>query len=180
VQLNRVYGRPEGDQLWTQVREAQRRVAESTAQTAVVPAFDLPLSDLIHNSPAGNMLLGERLARSALFLTYHVGADSRAPNVEAACRVDGSRIELRFAHVVSRMDCIDEKANCFRVEDEDGEVPIAKVSYPMDNTVVLALERPLRGGAQVHGGWGADPDTVPMDMERFVPMLGFYGLEIQV
>jgi sialate O-acetylesterase len=180
VQLNRVYGRPEGDQLWTQVREAQRRVAESTAKTAVVPAFDLPLSDLIHNSPAGNMLLGERLARSALFLTYHVGADSRAPNVEAACRVNGSRIELRFAHVVSRMDCIDEKANCFRVEDEDGEVPVAKVSYPMDNTVVLALERPLRGGAQVHGGWGADPDTVPMDMERFVPMLGFYGLEIQV
>ena len=49
----------------------------------------------------------------------------------------------------------------------------------MDATIVLVLSRALQGRAQVHGGWGTDPDTVPMDMERFVPMLGFYGVEIE-
>ncbi len=181
VQLNRVYGRsePEADRRWTQVREAQRQVARSVKKVAVVSTFDLPLSDLIHNSPAGNMLLGERLARAALAMVYSAAADHRAPSAETACTLDERRIELSFAHVTSRMDCINEAANCFAVEDEDGQVPIARVSYPMDHTIILELGRPLNGTAQLHGGWGANPDTVPMDMERFLPMLGFYGLEVE-
>ncbi|NCO33127.1 MAG: hypothetical protein AUJ92_11120 [Armatimonadetes bacterium CG2_30_59_28] len=31
----------------------------------------------------------------------------------------------------------------------------------------------------VHGGYGANPDTVPADMERFLPMVGFYGVAIR-
>jgi hypothetical protein len=40
-------------------------------------------------------------------------------------------------------------------------------------------EAELLGGLVLHGGYGCDPDTMPMDMERVVPMLGFYGLEVR-
>lgn len=181
VQLNRVYGRsePEADRRWTQVREAQRQVARSVKNVAVVSTLDLPLSDLIHISPAGNMLLGERLARAALGAVYGKDEPFYAPDLERAQRLADDRIALHFSHVHSRIDCIDEAANCFCVEDEEGHVPIAQVQRPMDATIELVLKRKIKAGAQVHGGWGANPDTVPMDMERFVPMLGFYGVEIE-
>ncbi len=78
------------------------------------------------------------------------------------------------------MDNIDSEANGFRIEDAAGEVPIAEVVYPQDHRVELILERPLRGTARVHGGYGMAPATVPADMERFLPMLGFWGVEISL
>lgn len=47
-----------------------------------------------------------------------------------------------------------------------------------DHRVELVLERPLQGVARGHDGYGKDPATVPADMERFLPMLGFEGVEI--
>ena len=181
VQLNRVYGRDEAEPntWWTQIRQAQRVVAQTVKHVAVVPTLDLPLSDGIHTSPAGNMLLGERLARAALDAVYGCGSDHRAPDIESAQRVEDRRIILRFANVQSRMDSIDANANCFRVEDDEGEVGIKAVHIPMDTTLELILSRPLTGGAHVHGAWGTNPETAPMDMERFVPMLGFHGVVVQ-
>ncbi len=181
VQLNRVYGRaePGPDRWWTQVRQAQRHVAQAVAGVSVVPTLDLPLSDLIHTSPAGNMLLGERLARAALDAVYGLESDHRAPDLTRATLVETQRIVLHFDHVHSRMDSIDEGANCFRVEDDAGEVAIEAVRRPMDATIELVLSRPLQGSARVHGGWGTNPQTVPMDMERFVPMLGFHDVEVE-
>ena len=95
-----------------------------------------------------------------------------------AARRREDRVELEFAAVESRMDSIDLEANSFQVEDETGEVPIAAVSYPQDHRVELVLERPLQGAAKGHGGYGKDPAAVPADMERFLPMLGFWGVEI--
>ena len=77
------------------------------------------------------------------------------------------------------MDSIDAGANCFRVEDDEGEVGIKAVHIPMDTTLELVLSRPLTGCAHVHGAWGTNPETAPMDMERFVPMLGFHGVVVQ-
>lgn len=179
VQLNRAYqpADPDADQHWSQVREAQRQVAQETPGVGVVPALDLPLSDLIHTSPAGNMLLGERLAQAALGMVYGRAVAWKAPDL-AAARRQQDRVELEFADVASRMDAIDLEANSFRVEDAAGEVPVAAVVYPQDHRVELVLERPLQGAARVHGGYGKSPATVPADMERFLPMLGFWGVEI--
>jgi hypothetical protein len=124
------------------------------------------------------MLLGERLARAALGLVYGKAVAYRAPDLATARRVEAQRIVLDFLQVESRIDCIDPLANCFKVEDERGAVEITQVVYPMDTTVELVLERPLQGKAVLHGGWGTDPQTVPMDMERFLPILGFYGVQI--
>ncbi len=122
VQLNRVYqpADPDVDRRWSQVREAQRQVARQTPGVGVVPALDLPLSDLIHTSPAGNMLLGERLAQAALGLVYGQTVAWKAPDLVAARR-RGDRVELEFVAVESRMDSIDAEANSFRVEDAAGE-----------------------------------------------------------
>ena len=179
VQLNRVYNPPDpdADRRWSQVRDAQRQVARQTPGIAVVPALDLPLSDHIHTSPAGNMLLGERLAQAALGLVYGRGLSWKAPDL-ARARRRGNRVVLEFENVVSRMDAIDSGANSFRVEDESGEVPMAEVVHTQDHRLELVLERPLQGAARVHGGYGMAPATVPADMERFLPMLGFCGVEI--
>jgi len=182
VQLNRVYQPPseEADRGWSQVREAQRQVPEKLDGVAVVPTFDLPLADGIHTSAAGNLLLGERMAQAALGAFYGRPADYLAPDLRSATRTrDALGIELAFDNVRSRMECNDPQAIAFRVEDSTGEVTIEKVSYRGDNRVALVLRRPLAGQAVVHGGYGANPPLVPMDVERFLPMLGFYRVRVE-
>jgi sialate O-acetylesterase len=181
VQLNRAYRSVDAivDLGWSLVREAQRQIPKRLADVTVVPTFDLPLSDEIHNSPQGNMLLGERMARAALGAVYHQPVDYQAPDIQSAkATSDGTAIELTFQPVTSRMANIDPQAVCFRVEDRAGELPVEKVVYPGNATVLLVMARPLSGRAVVHGGYGVNPAAVPMDMERFIPMLGFYGVPV--
>ena len=183
VQLNRVYQPPDdkADRGWSTVREAQRQVPRKLADVAVVPASDLPLADGIHTSAAGNMLLGERMARAALGAIYGLRIDHLAPDLQSARAInDRTGIELRFKPVTSRMECIDPQAQeTFRVEDDEGDVPITAVAYTGDERVTLTLGRAVAGSAFVHGGFGANPRLVPMDVERFLPMLSFYGVPVR-
>jgi sialate O-acetylesterase len=181
VQLNRVFGKMElaGERLWSIVREGQRQVPKRLANVAVVPTFDLPLSDLVHNSPAGNLLLGERMARAALGMVHGKAEDYLAPDLQSVKRLpDGKTLELTFAPVSSRIDTVDVLAVPFSVEDADGWVPVEKTSFPGKAIVRLELGRALSGKAVVHAGFGRSPDAMPMDMERFIPILGFYNVEI--
>lgn len=181
VQLNRVHPTPgeRSDMGWSMVREAQRQAPRNLQGVAVVPTLDLPLSDGIHISPAGNMLLADRLARAAFGSVYSMADNFYAPDVQTAVRSpDGAAITLQFDHVVSRIDTISPAADCFRVEDAKGTLAVQKVVYPGNNTVQLVLSRPISGNAVVHGAYGADPDIVPMDIERFIPMLAFHGLAV--
>jgi hypothetical protein len=180
VQLNRVYGAPNDnmDVGWSRVREAQRQVPKRLKGVAVVPALDLPLSDGIHNSPAGNAQLGDRMARAALGLSGR-SAEHLAPDLDTARCIANDRIELVFRNVIRRMDSIDPAAIPFKVEDESGDVPIRSVSYPRNATIQLLLERKLGENGVVHGGYGINPPVVPVDAERMVPMLGFYGVKVE-
>ncbi len=180
VQLNRVCepATAEGDRRWTIVRDAQRRVPEHIDGVVVVPALDLPLSDLIHISPAGNLILGERLAHAALGAVFARPIDYRAPMIRAALQAGDDMVVLQFGDVTSRMDTLDTTAIPFRVEDSQGDVPLAGVAYPGDTTVRLALTRSLADGAVVHGGYGEAPATVPLDIERMMPMLAFWAVPV--
>lgn len=187
VQLNRVYPHPQhtgpvsDDQQrgWSIVREAQRQAARTLPHVAVVPALDLPLSDVIHTSPAGNMVLGERMARAALGMVYGRAVHYAAPDVRSARLLsDGKRVELTFEQVTDRVDSIERESNCFVVEDDAGLIPLVQVDYPMDATIQLVLGRALVGRAVVHGAFGCNPATAPVDMDRLMPMLGFYGLPV--
>lgn len=142
-------------------------IAADAPGVAVVPTFDLGLTDGIHNSPQSNMLIGERLARSALgLLEAGIAPDAHlAPEASAAQAVDGGRaIRLRFDHVAghSRMGSIDPLATPFRVEDSLGIVPLLAVECPgvagpdaqaNRDCVVLRCGRTLASDAVVHGGY---------------------------
>ena len=124
---------------------------------------------------AANVTL--RLARAALGMVYGKPVAWRAPDLVAAWGGDGC-VELEFAHVESRMDTVDLQAVGFRIEDERGEVAVERVIYPQDQRLELVLGRDLEGAAVVHGGYGKAPATVPADMERMLPMLGFWGAAV--
>jgi len=182
VQLNRVYSIADDDahRRWSQVREAQRQVPKNLSGAAVVPALDLPLSDTVHVSPAGNMILGERMARATLGMLYDRAFDYLPPDVQAARAIGGGKsIELTFNPVTSRMGTINPIAHSFRVEDDNGQAEISEVAYPGGAKIVLRLSRVLHGKAVVHGGFGCDPATLPADMERQMPMLAFYGVPVE-
>lgn len=180
VQLNRVNNPPaDADDLnWSIVREAQRQVPHLLDGVTVVPALDLPLSDAIHTSPAGNLVLAERLAQTVLGSVHGHPVPYLAPEVTAARRVGDTSIVVTFANVVSRIDTIDLTAQPFLVEDADGSVPVLEVVYPGDDTVVLTLGRPLIDDARVSGGFGAAPSPVPLDIERSMPILGFHRVSV--
>ncbi len=63
-------------------------------------------------------------------------------------------------------------------QDELGEGRIELQGRRRQARVELVLQRPLQGAAKAHGGYGKAPATVPADMERFLPMLGFWGVEV--
>ena len=180
VQLNRVVDQPgvADDLGWSIVREAQRQIAHADDRVFVVPALDLPLSDPIHTSAAGNMVLAERLAAAALGGVAGRGIAYRAPDISSAEHTAEHAVVLRFADVTSRLAQLDLSAAPFRIDDVEGDVPIVEVGYPDDDVVVLTLGRSLAGSAVVSGGGGAAPAPVPIDVERAVPMLGFHAVAI--
>ena len=85
-------------------------------------------------------------------------------------------VRLRFAHVSSRLDTHDPKAEPFRAEDADGPLPIEKVVFFHRDSVKLFLARIPRGAVRVSCGYGEDPDTLPVDVERQMPVLAFHGI----
>jgi len=182
VQINRVTGvtDPNVERAWTILREAQRRVPRRLPRITVMPTLDLALTDGIHLSPSGNLALGQRVAQAALATVYGLDVYYRAPEPKTAKATDGGRtVEIEFEHVAGRMDTMDGSAQPFRVEDADGVVPVEKVEYTQSATVRLRLARPLVGKAAVHGAYGCNPPLAPMDMDRVMPMLGFYGVPIK-
>ena len=177
VQLGRYRSRNAGeeDREWSLVREAQRTAPSRRKGISVVPALDLPLDDTIHFGTAGNLVLADRLARCALGTVYGKRMEYRAPDlVEAA--IKGDRIlELRFAPVLSRLDTYHPKALPYRVEDADGVAGVESAVYYRRDTVRLFVARPLRGPVTVSCGYGEDPDTLPLDVERQMPILACHG-----
>jgi len=87
------------------------------------------------------MTLGARLARCALGAVYGSAPEIRgasregragtplewkAPDLVEAALEGGHVVRLRFAPVLSRLESHDPKAMPFRVEDDDGFVPVEK------------------------------------------------------
>lgn len=181
VQLNR-YTVPdapvEEDISWGMVREQQRMASHDIPHVTIVPAIDCPLSDEIHNSPAGNLLIGERMARAAIATVYGGKVHYRAPEIAAADYSAGEEspvIRLAYDHVGGYLLHIGPQAPLFTVEDEEGAVPVASWTISGGNEVTLTLERPLVGSAYIHGGFERNPaNFFPLDSLTYMPPLSFY------
>lgn len=188
VQLNRYSYFPEeeeGNRCWGVVRDAQRLAAKRLENVYVVPALDCPLSDHIHNSPAGNLIIGERLARSALANLY--GKPSLpylAPDIAQASfgrtTSDGkTSIVLKFANVIGELFAMGPADVVFSIDDDRGLLPIKKWTIQPGGKVELEPPRPVEGKAVVHGAFEANPAAaLPIDTGTYLPMLSFYNVKV--
>ncbi|MBM3264811.1 MAG: hypothetical protein FJY97_15485 [candidate division Zixibacteria bacterium] len=180
AQLNR-YTAPQdvdGHRAWSIIREAQRRV-ETLGHAAAVPATDLGISDLIHTSSDGNLVLGSRKARAALGMVYGRDIAWRAADVVSAIAIDETTVELAFDHVHNRLAFLGPGHQDFTVEDEAGFAPVVAAETPTRDRVRLLLDRPLQGAAHAHGAFGSFPTVNLRDAETNQPPLGFYNLPVK-
>lgn len=164
---------------WTRVREAQRCIPHRLKKVTVAPTLDLTLTDGIHVSPAGNMILAQRVADAALAEVYGRNVASLAPEIaEAKLSADRLSITMRFDNVQGQLSTVDPSAVPFRVVDKKGAVEITGAGMWAD-CVRVTLKRPVAGKASIHGGYGSNPPPVPLDMDRALPMLAFYGVSVK-
>jgi sialate O-acetylesterase len=181
VQLARYRSEKPGmeDREWSLVREAQRQAALRDPHVFTVPALDLPLDDTIHIGTSGNPILGARLAACALGGVYaDPRKEWRAPDLVEAMMDGPQTVRLRFAPVLSRLDTMDPGSKPFRVEDDEGPIGIQKILYFHRDSVKLFLANPPKGTARVSCGYGENPDTLPVDVERVMPVLAFHGIAV--
>ncbi|BBI32870.1 sialate O-acetylesterase [Cohnella abietis] len=188
VQLNRYAeysGGEEGNRCWGIVRNAQRLAAKQLEQLYVVPALDCPLSDIIHNSPAGNLIIGERLARTALANLYGKEMPHQAPDITNASistvTSDGrATLLLEFSNVAGELFAMGPGEIVFSIDDDLGLMPITSWTTRTGGRVELELPRPIEGTAVVHGAFEANPAAaLPIDTGTYLPMLSFYNFTIQ-
>lgn len=181
VQTGRYRSRNAGqeDREWSMVREAQRQAVHRRAALTVTPALDLALDDTIHYASSGNLVLAERLARCALGAVHGRRVEWRAPEpVEARLHGD-SIVEVRFSPVLDRLENFSPLARPWRVEDASGISAVASAVHYRRDTVRLNLSRPVRGTVTVSGGYGENPDALPVDVERQMPILAFHGFPVE-
>lgn len=183
VQLNKYAQNhtPLMDICWGKVREAQRQAAHVIPGVYVVPSTDCMLADCVHIAPAGNIVIGERLARAALAGLYGRNSLWRAPEIARATS-EGDRLTLAFDNVSLQLYANDLYPGelPFAVADECGRVGIAGYGLGAPNEIVLTLCRELRGNAVVHGAFEQNAGWFPpTDRGSFLPMLSFYGMNIE-
>lgn len=178
VQLNRWGESKVGDdRYWGLVKEAQRQAALQRESVYVVPSYDVTMSDGIHNSSGGNVVLGERLALTALQMIYHKPGKTAA-SVMHAEYVDDTHIRLRFAegfHVIPT----DRHADGMHVEDAQGLAECLSADWEPDDSVLVTAKRPFVLPAKYHAFWQENiPPFIPRDTNG-MPMLACYGIDIE-
>ena len=182
VQINRCMEGPGEvlDRQWGIVRQAQRQAAGEIPGVTVVPSTDVSLYDSIHNSAQGNLVIGERVARSALCVLYgRREIDWQAPQPLCARQTAPDTVVLTLAPVRNWVNSYGVPAALlpFDAEDEQGLVHPAAYADGTD-TITLTFPRPLGPGAVLHGAWRMDPGPcIPCDCMR-MPMLSFYGFPV--
>lgn len=154
---------------WHVVREAQRTTPQTVAGTAVVPAIDLSLDDLIHISTPGLKRLGTRLAKIACREQFGQSNLQRGPRVAEVALDQGQRtIRVRYADVNGSLTPARHIAG-FSVRNAEGQqLPLAYDALvdPKDpHVVVLSLAGDVPPGSQLWYGYGLDPYCNLVDAE---------------
>ncbi len=181
AQLNRYFDSSDIAQgrAFSVIREVQRQAARVIPGVAAVPTLDLGLSDAIHTSATGNVVLGERFARVALGMVYGQALNWHPVDARDARFLNNERVEVvvTFDHVSDHLVLLTLFAEEFTVEDAEGAVPVTKAWVEEPNTVRLTLGRAAGTGAVCHLSAGCNPPSTLRDaLQR--PALAFYGLEI--
>ena len=177
VQLNRWGENKAGNERnWGILKEAQRQAAIQIKDVHVVPSYDVTMSDGIHNSSGANVVLGERLALTALRMVYQKPG-SIAPSVKQVEYVDDTHIKLYFQegfHVAPT----DRHAEGMHVEDPQGLTECLLAEWEQ-NGMLVTTKRPFTLPAKYHAFWQDNiPAFIPHDTNG-MPMLACYGVNIE-
>jgi hypothetical protein len=180
VQLNKLQRSvtEEVEKHWSIIKEAQRKATHLLENVYIIPSLDLSLSDCIHNSSISNMVIGERLARLALYKIYNLGARFLAPDIDRIKKISNNKIELKFDNVLRGFEFLSDRVENlpFRVEDIDGINIISSYETRAQNKIILTLERAVKSDLKVHSAYGCNPDIIsPVDSNTFLPILAFYN-----
>ncbi|OAA31541.1 hypothetical protein AT15_05560 [Kosmotoga arenicorallina S304] len=184
VQLNRFVADPvpwaNTDKGWATVRNAQRLAAKEIKDVYVVPTLNITLSDNIHNSAAGNLVIGERLAKSVLKHVYGKNYRADAPDIARAKAIGTNKLELTFSNVKGSLYTFDLPPENLPIVVEDSRGINAILSYEIDrDKIILHLERAIGNSSFVHGCHEMNPSTTPpIDSEGHLPMLSFYKVQV--
>ena len=181
-QLNRcrVHTDYENDRRWGMIREAQRQSARHIKNCYVVPTIDIPMSDAIHNSAAGNLLLGERMARFALSEVYHIGTTFTSASLKRAFVKGSTTIGLEFTGLVGILEGFtdDMKKLDITIEDENGKNDIKSCYFGADE-IFIVLGRNIKGHCTISCGDKKDVEKiVPVDTGTFMPILCFAEVKV--
>lgn len=170
----------EGGLSWSRIREIQRQLPNRVANTAVAPAIDLELDDLIHIGTQGLKRLGRRLANIALNKVY--GRTAPAGISLSGIEVDNRQIRVRFEGVAGGLVASDPAGRIpgfsLSAGDEKPEpTAIFKAHVAPDNSseIVLHTQEPIPAGAALWYGWGLCPfcqlaDQADMAVPAFGPI----------
>ena len=167
-------GCPEG---WSIVREAQRQAALQAENVAVVPTLGLPLSDVIHNSVAGNLELGARYAGAALGMVYGKSAKWQYPDLKEILITRDKNLELHYQNVYSTLTSPSLRLSDFCFRDDDGLLAVAEFSITGENVVKITLDRKPAGNFMVSSGYGKSPVHSLYDHEYHRPALAFHNVK---
>jgi hypothetical protein len=185
VQLNRFVAEMEpwgmDDEGWAIVRNAQRVAAKEIPGVYVVPSIDATLSDNIHNSSAGNIVIGERLARTALEKIYKKNNYAGSPDIRRIVKVGERKVLLEFEGVRGSLYTFDLPPERLPIEvtDKCGTNNILEYSIK-GNKIIVDLERNIAGRGEVNCCHEANPTTTPpIDLEGHIPILSFYKVKIE-
>ncbi|MDR2618331.1 MAG: hypothetical protein LBC62_05615, partial [Treponema sp.] len=184
VQLNR-YTAPETGktgEYWNTVREAQRLAALTVENVFVVPSTDLGLSDAIHISAAGNMVLGERIAAAALLCLYKKPFGYAAPDIKAVVKTAPDTVEMHFAPVLDRLYAYDAAPAQVPFDFQDEKGPLEPESYAVSKNVIsFRFNRAFEGSAWANGLSGQNPRGIPpVDFATHAPVLAFNRFPAEV
>jgi hypothetical protein len=146
---------PELGRRWSKMREIQRQFALKYSNIHLIVSAGLPLSDVIHNSAAANVMLGERFADAALQHIYGREIIATFPQPEVITFISECRdkIKLKFYYFPGNW-VTNNFINDFTVEDDNGIIADLKVSINSDNTIDIALPCSAVGRTIVHAFYG--------------------------
>lgn len=184
-QINRALGAstPELDKGWGKVREAQRQAAMQLKNVWVLPTTDCKLSDNIHISAVSQAMLGERLAKNALYHLYGKqefhGWD--APNLIRVQQIDTHTVVATFAAVSGRLITFDVLPEELPIKLEKEGKRFDAAGYEVVDGYKLKLTFPVEVTPEctLHGAYRKSlVGTVPEDFATHMPMLSFYGVPL--
>ncbi|NUP99575.1 MAG: sialate O-acetylesterase, partial [Armatimonadetes bacterium] len=143
AQLSRFTGPTTASQerCWSLLREAQRQAAQAS-NVSLVPAIDLPLSDEIHVSTAGNVQLGERFAQTALRVVHGLAEPPAYLALQSLewLPEQPSRLRCAFTRPAAGW-CRPGPIGDFALEDATGLATVAVVGLDDAGRVDLELPR---------------------------------------